>query len=197
MNVDYSQAQLQTGRYLPIKSKSFFGFLRPKIPSYLFLDINSDSTYYKESFWGSFLEKQVGTWKTFNDTVVFFAKCQDEFNETVVLTKNFRYLDSLKNKIVISIFDLTFRPVKGFVIELYKDNSVRKFITGNNGMATFDYCRVDSITLKGNKYSQFKTLSFKPDLQIQNFYEIELCQTYYIFKKDYLYNDFGKAIYKR
>ena len=193
----YSQAQLQTGRYFRINSKSFCGFLKPKIPSYLFLDINSDSTYYVENLWGSFVENENGTWRTFNDTVVLFPKRKDEFDRTLVIGKSSRRVDSLNDKITIQVNDMANRPAKGFIIELYKDKLIHQFVTDLNGRAIFDYCRFDSLSIKGNRYTQFEIFTFTPDLHNHNFYELNLYQTFYIYKKDLFYNDLGEKIYKR
>jgi hypothetical protein len=189
-------AQSLTGVYLPINHfsfKSIFG----KIPSYEYLSIKSDLTYYHESFWGSFLDKDSGFYKVFDDTLILY---------NIVIKNDIKFIDrsitalksdSLSGKLKIRIIDKRGQGLEGIHFDIYSGSSKNDFQTDKSGSVYTNFIKYDSIVIKHKQYLVYPINKITPELHNQNDYSIELEILRFVVKKDNLYNLKGEVVAKK
>jgi len=188
-------SQQITGIYTPKKTfsiRNIFG----KIPSYAFLQIKEDSTYYYESFWGSFEnDKEYGRWVFFNDTILMIPFFR--FSDTIKNHLDIQYHnnESVKDGTRIRIMNSGY-GLKDIKIKVFKDNEFVVYYTDNEGYSLLKVDKSDYAIIElSNRYDcKDERILFRKE---KNDLVVHLDVRYYIIKRNKLLNLENKFVGKK
>jgi len=189
--------QTPVGNYVPSGQNVLSRHFR-LIPKYEILQINLDSTYYYENFWGSFVESESGTWRMFGDTLFTYktspigSKASSP-NFDKYVSKN----DSFPNKTRITITDTKGTIIPSLRLIAYMDSIIVDTSFNENGTYLLDYSRFDTVFILGNKYNHFDIIRVFPECCFKNDYTIVLNQGSFIVKKNRIQNLSRKTIFHK
>jgi len=193
-----SSSQTFTGYYeLNVKHKfALFGLL-PRFYSDGSLIINNDSTFSSKIYWESFVDEYSGTWKIYNDTIVFY----DNIVYGDVEKENYAFsasqVDTLSDQLIFKIADNRDTKQANMRLLLYtnKDSLIGR--SNLDGIFIFNSDRFDSLIIIGNNYSIKSQFKITPICCEYNYYYISLAQRSFIIDKDKIKDFKGNVIFKK
>lgn len=193
-----SSSQTLTGYYeLNSKHKfTLFGLL-PRFYSDGSLIMNNDSTFSSKIYWESFVDEYNGTWKIFNDTILFY----DNFVFGDVEKENYAFsasqVDTLSDQIIFQIADNRDTKQANMSLFLYtkKDSLIGR--SNQDGTFIFNSTRFDSLIVIGDKYSLENQFKITPICCDKNYYYIILSQRSFIIDKNKIKDFNGNIIFKK
>jgi len=189
--------QTPVGTYVPTNQNIISRLFR-HIPKYEILQIKSDSTYYYENFWGSFLESESGIWRMFGDTLYTYktspieSKLSSAYFDTYA-SKN----DSFPNKCRITVTDTRGETISGLRFIAYMDSIIVDTNLNENGAYMLDYSRFDTVYILGNKYNLFDVIRVSSECCFKNDYIIMLNQRSFLVRKNRIQNLSHKTLFRK
>lgn len=193
-----SYSQVSLGHY-KLKSGhrfSLFG-LFPRFESGGYLDIKSDSTFICETYWESFADKYKGTWRLFNDTILFYDNsAYGEINKNGYAYEA-SYIDSISGKKIFQISDNRWNRLGGMKVIVYSKGDSALGYTDKKGIFIFQATSFDSLMVIGNKYMIEKKFKITPICCGNNIYWITISQRSFIYSKRRLRDLDRKVIFRK